>query len=57
LIKSFDGAIEIGVLGFVGPFPDKHVVAPNGEQARRFDFLIERFLNKSLKKIFFLQNY
>lgn len=38
-----------GVLGFVIVFPDKQpLVFPNGEHARRFDFLVERFLNKSL---------
>lgn len=28
-----------GVLGLVPALPDKHVVAPKGEQARLFDFL------------------
>lgn len=37
-----------GVLGFVFVFPDKHV-EPIGEHARRFDFLYERFRNKSLQ--------
>lgn len=36
-----------GVLGFV--FADKHVEPPSGEHARRFDFLYERFRNKSLQ--------
>lgn len=40
-----------GVLGLVFVFPDKQLlVFPNGEHARRFDFLVERFLNKSLWK-------
>lgn len=38
-----------GVLGFVFEFPDKHVAAPKGEQARRFDFLYERLRNRSLR--------
>ena len=39
-----------GVLGFVFVFPDKQVVVtPKGEHARRFDFLDERFRNKSLQ--------
>lgn len=38
-----------GVLGFVLELPDKHVVPPSGEHARRFDFLYERFRNKSLQ--------
>lgn len=37
-----------GVLGFVPGLPDKHVVPPKGEHARRFDFRYERFRNKSL---------
>lgn len=43
----------IGVLGFVPPLPVKQAVAatPNGEQALRFDFRHDRFLNKSLKKM------
>lgn len=39
-----------GVPGVFGPvFPDKQVVAPRGEHARRFDFRYDRFLNKSLQ--------
>lgn len=38
-----------GVLGFVPVLPDRQVVPPRGEHARRFDFLYERLRNKSLE--------
>jgi hypothetical protein len=41
-----------GVLGFVFVLPDRQLVAPpppNGEHARRFDFLDERFRKRSLE--------
>lgn len=41
------GPIDIGVLGFVAPLPDKHAV-PSGEHDRRFDFRHDRLRNKSL---------
>ena len=41
-----------GVLGFVLVFPERQlVVPPSGEHARRLDFLVDRFRNKSLRKI------
>lgn len=42
------GPIEIGVLGLVAPFPDKHAV-PNGEHDLLFDLRHDLFRNKSLK--------
>lgn len=46
-----------GVLGFVPELPDKHVVPPRGEHARRFDFLYDRFRNKSLKLMNGMKSY
>lgn len=39
-----------GEFGFVPALPDKHVVPPKGEHARRFDFLYERLRNRSLEE-------
>lgn len=56
LFKVLTGGVFISTPGPTGEFgfvlavlPDRQV-PPSGEQARRFDFRYERFLNKSLKR-------
>lgn len=46
--KSLNVIFVTGVLEFVPPLPDKHVAAPSGLHARRFDLRVDLFRNKSL---------